>query len=215
MRKRQVDRIISGSMDYPPESWPTPDRPSREPLPRLEDLPLSERGYEPESVRAAFDSFYRHAAQLDAALRTLEAVDSFQHQAAALRADLRTLRAAGWSQQSWAAPAYGSEMRAPREGIPPALWRILGEIALLVAVAVGVGVAKLSWWVIVLAMAGAFFSLLLGLSWGDVSLIAPASASLTFVGNAAAARFFLHERVDRRRWMAAALVACGVAFLAG
>src|SRR5919198_5226777 len=67
----------------------------------------------------------------------------------------------------------------------------------------------------ILGMAVAFFSLLLGLSWGDVSLIAPASASLTFVGNAAAARFFLHERVDRRRWMAAALVACGVAFLAG
>jgi drug/metabolite transporter (DMT)-like permease len=65
------------------------------------------------------------------------------------------------------------------------------------------------------AMAVAFFSLLFALSWGDVSLVAPASASLTFVGNAAAAKFFLHERVDRRRWAAAALVACGVAFLAG
>jgi drug/metabolite transporter (DMT)-like permease len=67
----------------------------------------------------------------------------------------------------------------------------------------------------IVAMAVAFFSLLFGLSWGDVSLVAPASASLTFVGNAAAARFFLHERVDQRRWIAAALVACGVAFLAG
>jgi len=67
----------------------------------------------------------------------------------------------------------------------------------------------------IVAMAVAFFSLLFGLSWGDVSLVAPASASLTFVGNAAAARLFLHERVDRRRWIAAALVACGVAFLAG
>ena len=67
----------------------------------------------------------------------------------------------------------------------------------------------------IVAMAVAFFSLLLGLSWGDVSLVAPASASLTFVGNAAAAKLFLHERVDRRRWIAAALVACGVAFLAG
>jgi drug/metabolite transporter (DMT)-like permease len=65
------------------------------------------------------------------------------------------------------------------------------------------------------AMAVAFFSLLFALSWGDVSLVAPASASLTFVGNAAAAKLFLHERVDRRRWLAAALVACGVAFLAG
>lgn len=65
------------------------------------------------------------------------------------------------------------------------------------------------------AMAVAFFSLLFALSWGDVSLVAPASASLTFVGNAAAAKLFLHERVDRRRWVAATLVACGVAFLAG
>jgi uncharacterized membrane protein len=67
----------------------------------------------------------------------------------------------------------------------------------------------------IVAMAVAFFSLLFGLSWGDVSLVAPASASLTFVGNAAAAKLFLHEHVDQRRWIAAALVACGVAFLAG
>ena len=67
----------------------------------------------------------------------------------------------------------------------------------------------------VTAMALAFFSLLFALSWGDVSLVAPAAASLTFIGNAVAARFFLHERVDRRRWIAASLVAAGVALLAG
>ena len=66
----------------------------------------------------------------------------------------------------------------------------------------------------VLAMAIAFYSLLFGLSWGDVSLIAPASASLTFVTNAIAAKIFLHERVDHRRWMAAVLVAGGVVLLA-
>jgi uncharacterized membrane protein len=66
----------------------------------------------------------------------------------------------------------------------------------------------------VLAMTTAFYSLLFGLSWGDVSLIAPASASLTFVTNAVAARIFLHERVDHRRWLAAALVAGGVLLLA-
>jgi drug/metabolite transporter (DMT)-like permease len=65
------------------------------------------------------------------------------------------------------------------------------------------------------AMAVAFFSLLFALSWGDVSLVAPAAASLTFIGNAFAAKIFLHEKVDRRRWIAAILVACGVAFLAG
>jgi len=67
----------------------------------------------------------------------------------------------------------------------------------------------------VTGMAAAFFSLLFALSWGDVSLVAPAAASLTFVGNAVAAKTFLHERVDRRRWIAAGLVAAGVALLAG
>jgi drug/metabolite transporter (DMT)-like permease len=65
------------------------------------------------------------------------------------------------------------------------------------------------------AMAVAFFSLLFALSWGDVSLVGPAAASLTFIGNAFAANIFLHERVDRRRWIAALLVAGGVALLAG
>ena len=67
----------------------------------------------------------------------------------------------------------------------------------------------------IVAMAVAFFALLFALSWGDVSLVAPAAASLTFIGNAFAARIFLHEKVDRRRWIAAVLVAAGVALLAG
>jgi drug/metabolite transporter (DMT)-like permease len=67
----------------------------------------------------------------------------------------------------------------------------------------------------VAAMSVAFFSLLFALSWGDVSLVAPAAASLTFIGNAIAAKIFLHEKVDRRRWIAAILVAAGVALLAG
>jgi hypothetical protein len=139
------------------EAWPTPQTPAREPLPRVDDLPVAEQGYEQESVRAAFDSFYRHAAQLDAALRTLEAVDSFHRSAASLRADLRSLRAAGWTQQSWTQPpSYGYGMRAPREGVPPAVWRIGGEVAFLVVVAVALGVAQLSWWAILVAMAGAF-----------------------------------------------------------
>lgn len=66
----------------------------------------------------------------------------------------------------------------------------------------------------VMAFAVAFYSLLFGLSWGDLSLVAPASASLTFVSNAVAARIFLHERVGKRRWIAALLVAGGVALMA-
>ena len=63
-------------------------------------------------------------------------------------------------------------------------------------------------------MAVAFFSLLVGLSWADVSLVAPAAASLTFVTNAIAARIFLKENVDRRRWFAALFVAAGVLLIA-
>lgn len=66
----------------------------------------------------------------------------------------------------------------------------------------------------VACMAVSFFSLLVALSWGDVSLVAPAAASLTFVTNALAAKFFLHENVDRRRWIAALFVGAGVALLA-
>ncbi len=62
-------------------------------------------------------------------------------------------------------------------------------------------------------MACSFFALLYALSHEEVSLIAPASASLTFVTNAVAAKFFLHENVDRKRWMAAIFVCLGVALL--
>jgi drug/metabolite transporter (DMT)-like permease len=66
----------------------------------------------------------------------------------------------------------------------------------------------------VLCLALAFFSLLFALNHLDLSLVAPASASLTLVTNAIAARLFLHENVDRRRWTAAVLVCAGVYFLA-
>jgi drug/metabolite transporter (DMT)-like permease len=63
-------------------------------------------------------------------------------------------------------------------------------------------------------MTVAFFSLQVALSWADLSLVGPASASLTFIANALTARVFLKERVDYRRWAAMVLVACGVALLA-
>jgi multidrug transporter EmrE-like cation transporter len=65
-----------------------------------------------------------------------------------------------------------------------------------------------------LAMALNFFALLFTLSIVDVSLAAPATASLTYIGNACAARVFLHENVDRRRWLAVAFVVVGVILLA-
>ena len=63
-------------------------------------------------------------------------------------------------------------------------------------------------------MAISFFGLLTALSWADVSLVVPAAASLSYITNAFAAGFFLRERVDRRRWLAALLVCAGVALLA-
>ena len=62
-------------------------------------------------------------------------------------------------------------------------------------------------------MAVGFFCLLVTLSWGDVSIVGPASASLTFLANALVAHIYLKENVDRRRWMAALCVAGGVALL--
>jgi drug/metabolite transporter (DMT)-like permease len=69
-------------------------------------------------------------------------------------------------------------------------------------------------WIGVAFMALAFFSLLFALSWADVSLVAPASASLTFIANAIVGKLFLREQVDHRRWVAAILVAAGVALVA-
>ena len=63
-------------------------------------------------------------------------------------------------------------------------------------------------------MALNFFALLFTLSVVDLSLAAPATASLTYVGNAVAAKMFLKENVDRRRWLAVLFVCIGVVLLA-
>jgi hypothetical protein len=122
------------------DAWPVPERPpDRSPLPRVDDLPQSEHGYDPERVREAFDAFYRHIAQMDTTLRTLEAVDTFRHQAGALRQELRALRAAGWSQQPWGS-GYGGAPRRSGPGLPDALPRLGLEAGFIVLVAVLVAV---------------------------------------------------------------------------
>ena len=83
------------------------------------------------------------------------------------------------------------------------LWGVMRRVAANGRFTIGLGF-----------MAIGFFSLLITLSWGDVSIVGPASASLTFIANALAARLYLKERVDHRRWMAAMLVAAGVFLLA-
>jgi hypothetical protein len=138
------------------DAWPSPDAPPA-PLPRIEDLPIADQGYDQESVRLAFDSFYRHAAQLDASLRALEAVEVFRRDADALRNDLRALRAlglgGGGAEPAWATTKYEP---APRPEVPVVALRLGAEFALIVAVAVIAGVAHFSAGVIVALMAGAF-----------------------------------------------------------
>lgn len=63
-------------------------------------------------------------------------------------------------------------------------------------------------------LALAFFSLLFALNHLDLSLVAPAAASMTLVTNAVAGKIFLKENVDRRRWAAAVFVCVGVYLLA-
>jgi multidrug transporter EmrE-like cation transporter len=89
------------------------------------------------------------------------------------------------------------EIRA-HSGLRGAIWAVLSENRFLGGI---------------VCMALSFFSLLFSLSHADVSLIAPAAGSLTFVTNAVAAKWFLGENVDHRRWIAAVFVCAGVALL--
>ncbi len=87
------------------------------------------------------------------------------------------------------------EIRA-KSGLPGAIRAVLSEPAFPLGV---------------LAMTLSFFSLLYALAPpAPVSLVAPATASLTFVGNAVVARTFLKENVDRRRWISVIVVALGI-----
>jgi drug/metabolite transporter (DMT)-like permease len=96
-----------------------------------------------------------------------------------------------------------------RVGDVSEIWKRDGLLAVIARV-----LATPTFFLGLLAMGVAFYSLLFALSWGDLSLVVPASASLTFVANAFSARLFLHERVGRRRLLAALLVAGGVALMA-
>ena len=64
-----------------------------------------------------------------------------------------------------------------------------------------------------LCMAVNFFAMLFALSIAQLSLAGPAIGALTYIGNAIAAKLFLHERVDSRRWLATLCVAAGVVLL--
>jgi hypothetical protein len=136
------------------EDWPSPQHPDdRRPLPRVEDLPRGE-GFEEQAVSDAFDAFYRHLAQLDATLRSLEAVDAFSRQASDLRADLRSIRVAGWSPYPRGYPVAAPEPLGA--GLPESLPRIALEVLFLIVVTVVVAVSNLPTWQIVAVMGAAF-----------------------------------------------------------
>jgi len=68
-------------------------------------------------------------------------------------------------------------------------------------------------WLAISSMAGSFFTLLIALNRADLSFVVPASSSFSFILNTLAAKFYLRERVDVRRWAAAGLVCVGVFLL--
>jgi hypothetical protein len=144
------------------EAWPSPDA-RRGPLPRIDDLPIAEQGYDQEAVREAFDAFYRHAAQLDASLKALEAVEAFRRDAMELRNDLRSLRGLGFGapEPDWARSWTAG--RAPRE-MSPAVPRLAAEAALLIGVAVVAGVVGFRPWLVV-ALMGAALAIVLLVEW--------------------------------------------------
>jgi drug/metabolite transporter (DMT)-like permease len=85
-----------------------------------------------------------------------------------------------------------------RSGLPGAIRAVLSSPMFLIGA---------------LCMALNFFAMLFTLSIVELSLAAPATASLTYIGNAVAAKLFLHENVDQRRWLAALFVCAGVFLL--
>jgi len=64
-----------------------------------------------------------------------------------------------------------------------------------------------------LAMTLSFFALLGALSLIDLSIVVPASASMTFLLNLLGAKFILKEHVNRRRWISGMLVLGGIVLL--
>jgi drug/metabolite transporter (DMT)-like permease len=72
---------------------------------------------------------------------------------------------------------------------------------------------KVKWlWIGIGLMAVAFFSFLALLSWANVSLVVPATASSYAVG-ALGAQFLLGEHVNRERWIGVIIVCAGVALV--
>jgi len=124
-------------------------------LPRLEDLPHGEGGYDRDAVASAFVAFQRRIGALEGAVAALEPV----------AADLRALRAGAAAVEpddaDWAG-TNGSARHAVSGSVPPPLPRpaivprLVLEAAFLAAVAAVAAIADLSAVWIVAVMAGAW-----------------------------------------------------------
>ncbi len=64
----------------------------------------------------------------------------------------------------------------------------------------------------VVCMASSFFSFIGLLSYADLSFVVPLTA-VSYITNTVGARFFLHERITKERWMGTLLVAFGVSLV--
>ena len=64
-----------------------------------------------------------------------------------------------------------------------------------------------------LAMTLSFFAMLAALSMIDLSIVIPASASMSFLLNLIGAKFILKEHVSKRRWISGMLVLGGIVLL--
>ncbi|HLH41870.1 MAG TPA: EamA family transporter [Bryobacteraceae bacterium] len=89
-----------------------------------------------------------------------------------------------------------------RDFRPQALARLLAGIARNPRVLLGI-----------VALAVAFFALMALLSIAKLSFAIPATAA-SYVVETLLAKYLLHEKINRKRWLGALLVASGVALLA-
>ena len=64
----------------------------------------------------------------------------------------------------------------------------------------------------VICMAVSFFSFISLLSYADLSFVVPLTA-VSYITNTLGARFFLHERISKERWMGTLMVAFGVSLV--
>lgn len=119
---------------------------------------------------------------------------------------------------AWAAILFVATVAVAGEVLIAAGMRQLGDLDDIRAVsglggAIAAVLTNIRFVLGALCMAVNFFAMLFALSIAELSLAGPAIAGLTYIGNAFAAKIFLREDVNRRRWIAVTFVTIGVVLL--